>query len=115
MTIRTASRRAPMRGDWMIVDYPELNAIVIVEDESEDPSKTEGIGRPGSPAYLMRYIIGVGMNASGAFDMQGEIWLQDDPSSMSIVGVNGCRLPSTFFGFDLAGYLQQHGVNIEWV
>ena len=113
---RRTARRAPMVGDCMVIDYPELNAIVFVDDISEDPSMTNGMGLPGRPAYHMKYLVGVGTHGDGgAFDVNGSIWLIDDPQNMSIVGVNGYRLPPTFYGADVIGVLRDHGAIIDYI
>lgn len=105
-----------MVGDMMVIDYPELNAIVLVDDVSEDPSRTDGCGLPGRPAYLMRYLVGVGTHGDGgAFDVDGSIWLNDDQQNMSIVGVNGYRLPPSFYGADVIGVLRDHGAVIDYL
>ena len=105
------ARRTMREHDVVIVDYSDLNAIAIVTDRSEDPKITQGIGGPGVPAFRLQYVAGLTMVEDKVEPAVGFIWLNDDPEHISIVGVNGCLLPSTFYGVDMVQAFRDIGVD----
>ena len=105
------ARRTMREHDVVIVDYSDLNAIAIVTDRSEDPKITQGIGGPGVPAFRLQYVAGLTMVEDKVEPAVGFIWLDDDPEHISIVGVNGCLLPSTFYGVDMVQAFRDIGVD----
>ena len=107
------ARRTMRKNDVVIIDYSDLNAIAIVTDRSENPGVTQGIGRPGLPAFKLQYVIGLTMIENEVEPAIGFIWLNDDPESMSIVGVNGCLLPTTFYGVDVLQAFRDIGVDVN--
>lgn len=115
MPIKTAYRRAPKKGDIVVIDYPQANAICVIGAVSEDPYLTDGAGRPGNPAYRFDYLCGVGLNGSTPYPLEGFIWLNDDFDNISIVGVNGYALPRNFYNIDVVKMFEDHGIQIEYV
>lgn len=118
MTEHKNHRRAPENGDLVVIDYPTMNAICVVDGISEDPHKTNDKGHPGNPVYKFLYVCGVGLNGSKPYPLPNEstdsIWLPDDQEHMSIVGVNGYALPRHFYDIDLVDLFRKHGFTIEY-
>lgn len=107
--------RNPVKGDIVLIDYEELNAIALVDDVSEDQLYTDGIGEPGNPAYKFKYLAGLLVDGSDILPCDGFIWLRFDPDAISIVGVDGFTLPSYFWGLDVADLFKRMGYQIETV
>lgn len=107
------ARRTMKEHDVVIVDYSDLNAIAIVTDRSEDPKVTQGIGGPGMAAFRLQYVAGLTMIDDKVEPAVGFIWLNDDPAHISIVSVNGCMLPSTFYGVDMLQAFRDIGVDVD--
>lgn len=111
-------RRAPENGDLVVIDYPDMNAICVVDGISEDPYETDNNGHPGRPAYRFEYVCGVGLKGNEPYPLPNpstdSIWLPDDQQHMSIVGVNGYALPRHFFNLDLVQLFRDNGFDIEF-
>ena len=114
MAVKKASRRHPEDGDVVVIDYPNMNAIAVCTDVSEDPYVSENQGWQGHPAYRFDYICGVGLNNMEPYPLKGHIWLQDDIQHMSIMGVNGYALPRRFYNVDLVQLFRDNGFDIEF-
>lgn len=114
MPVKTGVRRAPEDGDVVVIDYPNMNAITVCTDVSEDPLTSENAGWSGHPAYRFDYICGVGLNGTDPYPLKGHIWMQDDQQHMSIMGVNGYALPRRFFNIDLVQLFKDNGFDIEF-
>lgn len=106
--------RKPVKGDIVILDYPELNAICRCDDMSDDQVFTQGIGVPGTYAYKMSYLVGLSLMNGVPEPCDGFIWLRWDPDAMSIVGVDGCTLPPMFYGVDCIDLFTRMGYTVTY-
>lgn len=106
--------RTPVKGDIVIIDYPEVNAICIVDDMSDDQIYTDGIGVPGDPAYKLNYLVGISLIDGTPRPCNGFIWLRWDPQGMSIVGVDECTLPSKFYNVDVVDLFTRMGYRVTY-
>lgn len=109
------NRRPVQKNDYVIIDYPDLNAIAICTDMSFEPEVTGGVAHDGIPAYKFGYIAGISVDDYNKFHpLSGFIWLNDDTDNIDIVGVNGVVLPRYYYGLDLAEVLDSQNANIEY-
>ncbi len=110
------NRRPIQKGDYVIIDYPTLNAIAICTDMSFDSSLTSGIAHDNVPAYRFDYIAGLSVGGDNKFHpLSGFIWLNDDTENIDIVGVNGVVLPRYYYGLDLQELLGSQNADIDYV
>lgn len=107
------NRRAMQRGDIVVLDYPNLNAIGIVTDMSTDENITNNISNEQNPAYRIDYIIGVSVIGKDVQPAIGFIWLNDNDEYISIVGVNGYTLPEEFYGVDVKQMFKDLGAKVD--